>query len=223
MKILYFVAIVLLTSCTSSLVYSPSVGVTNNKIEKGDVNLQAAFELLPETIPKEIEDNYSKGMNLGFAYGINDKISLKLRAWSDLKTYTDTFSEAFRHGYSAGLMFDFTDDKGGWIFYPRVGILFDDNSVDGGGISFNSLYKMQVNKTLSLYGGVGLVLGWRDISSEVEKKEYGYGLLFNIGSSFDIYKGLGINFELNPVYQLNMYDEVNHFLVAPSIGFYYHI
>jgi hypothetical protein len=219
MKILYFVAIVLLSSCTSSLVYSPSVGVTNKKIEKGDINLQAAYELLPETRPDRVEDNFSNGLNLGLSYGLTENTSLKLRGWNDMVKYPKNF----RHGYSAGLMFDYTEKGSGWLFYPRVGILFDDNTVDGGGISFNSLYKMQVNKTLSLYGGVGLVLGWRDISNEVEKKEYGYGLLFNIGSSFDIYKGLGINFELNPVYQLNMYDEVNHFLVAPSIGFYYHI
>jgi hypothetical protein len=219
MKIIYIVILTLLFSCTSSLVYSPSVGVSNKKIDKGDVNLQASYELLPETRPDKVDDKYSNGMNLGLSYGFTDNASLKLRGWNDMVKYPNDF----RHGYSAGLMLDYTENGNGWLIYPRAGILFDDNSVDGGGISFNSLYKMQVNKTLSLYGGMGLVLGWRDISNKVEKKQYGYGLLLNLGSSYDIYKGLGINFELNPVYQLNMYDDVNHFIVAPAIGFYYHI
>ncbi len=215
--LLLILSAILLSSCTSSLVYSPSNGITNKKIEKDEFQAQGGYELLSETRPDELSKEYpeaARGLSLGLSYGIKDNIALKLRGWNDLLDEYQTI----RHGYSFGFLIDNSNEKQGWVFYPRIGMAFDENSVEGGGVGFNTMYKYNYNNLLGGYVGGGVLIGWRDIIKE-ENPQYGFGIMGNIGFNYKFYKSLTLNLELTPLYQINQYDETTNFIVSPHIGF----
>ncbi|MGB3549031.1 MAG: hypothetical protein WBA17_18800, partial [Saprospiraceae bacterium] len=46
-----------LTSCSPSLIYSPSINLTNESLKSGEIDLSGGVELLPETRPDAIRGN----------------------------------------------------------------------------------------------------------------------------------------------------------------------
>lgn len=205
-----------LIGCAESLVYSPSISLQEKKIKKGEFVANGSFELLPETRPERAESGLSEGLAYGLSYGVDENSSIRLKGWNSINSGSISH---YRHGYSIGYMIDNSENSTGFIHYPRFSFVLDENSIEGGAISFNSVYRKKFTNVFALYGGGGLVLGWRDVINEV-KNQYGYGVLINFGASYRVYKNLGINVELNPVFQINRFDENTNFLTSPSIGFY---
>lgn len=205
-----------LIGCAESLVYSPSVSLQEKKIEKGEFVANGSFELLPETRTQNVESGLSEGLAYSFSYGISENESVSLKGWNSIDS--GPISQ-YRHGYSIGYIIDKSENSTGLIYYPRVSFVMDENSIEGGGLSFNTIYRKKLTNKFSLYGGGGLVFGWRDIINE-NNNQFGYGILLNLGASYRIHKYVGINLELNPIYQVNRFDEKSQFLTSPSVGFY---
>ncbi|MBK8626642.1 MAG: hypothetical protein IPN86_14065 [Saprospiraceae bacterium] len=49
----------------------------------------------------------------------------------------------------------------------------------------------------------------------------GFGLLFNTGIVWDISPSLRLNMEINPVYQINTFENNQKFVISSTLGFGY--
>lgn len=145
---------------------------------------------------------------------MTENSALKLRAWNDL--YDG--NKIFRHGYSLGILIDKSNEKQGWVFYPRIGMIYDENSVQGGGVALNSMYKYKFSKNFGGYLGGGILFGWRDVIKE-DIPQYGYAIMGSLGANYRFFKNIALNLELTPIYQINRYSKTEHFIISPHIGF----
>lgn len=210
-----------LISCSKSLVYSPSINLTTKPLKEKEIDVQGGLELLPEARPEALGGSPTTlGLTGQFSYGFTDKFNLSVKAWLDVEE-----REAFtRLGYSLAAQFIKPMGEGNsLIFLPRIGIALNGSNVNAYGIGASAVYQAELNENLSWYGGLGWLWGFRKLEqmtndNNEEKLPMGIGLMGNLGLSWQLFDAFRLNCELNPIYQVNAFDENTQFLVAPSIG-----
>jgi len=225
-QFLFYIAITLLaTSCAKSLTYSPSLNLPVQPLEKKEIDFQGGVELFPESRPDQNEiDNNSLGFHFMASYGISDKFNLSAKGWFDT---SDEFDGGIRPGLSlTGQFIKELSPSSNLLFVPRVGMA---NLGDGYGISTSVVYQKTANQKLSWYSGFGLGWGFSSLnktsynSNQAPTYPFGYIAMANLGLGYNLTSALRLNCELNPIYQINTFDDVTHLLVAPSIGLGYTI
>lgn len=222
LQLLVFAA--LLTSCSPSLTYSPSYNLSHGALEKDKVDLSGGIELLPETRPDEVNGvSTTLGYNFRVAYGFRENFNMNVKAWGDIQ---GPFNSG-RGGYALSAQFikDLADNKR-LLFIPRAGFATGGFNVGGYGIGFTTLRQHDLNSRFSWYTGGGLMWGFNELEAELNafgrsEIPMGYALKANLGLVYEIADHLRINAELNPIFQLNPFDEVNHFIIAPSLNLGY--
>lgn len=216
----------LFTSCSPSLVYSPSIGLTNKPLKDKQIDLQGSVELFPETRAEVLNTkNTSLGASGQLSYGFSDKFNLTLKGWIDIEGRKNTL----RSGYSlTGQFLKPIDAHSRLIILPRVGIALSENDVSGYGLGSSVIYQKSIYRNLSWYGGAGLFWGFRSLEKEFtvareERFPMGLGIIGNLGLGWQLSKSIRLNAEVNPIYQLNNFDKNTQFLVSPTIGIAYTI
>lgn len=216
----------LLTSCSRSLVYSPSINLTNKPLKEKEIDLQGGAELLPETRPEELQGNQTTlGLSGQFSYGFSDKFNLTIKGWADIEGR----ESLIRSGYSLnGQIIKVLSERDRVIILPRIGIALNGNDITGYGLGTSMIYQNSINQKLSWYGGAGLLWGFRylekDINSDNEEKiPMGFGVVGNLGLVWQLSNHLRLNCELNPIYQINPFDNNSQILLTPSLGIGYTI
>jgi hypothetical protein len=193
--------------------YSPSLDIPMNPLGKNQVDLQAGVGLFPETRPHEFDDKNTTLAAFGLlSYGITNNFTLSGKAWSDIERII-----AFRVGFALSGQYTVPiSDQSRLILIPRLGFATSDIFGYGQGVGFSTVFQQEIEQNYSYYLGLGSVWGWVDKTSEG-----GIGLLAHIGFSRRLSDSFWLNFELNPVYQINYYDNKQPFLVSPtlSLGF----
>lgn len=225
-NITILVLIVLLSSCAKSLVYSPSVNLTNQPIQEKEIDLQGGVELLPETRPEELEGSQTTfGFNGQLSYGFSEKFNLTIKGWADLEGR----EALIRSGYSLNGQFIKTlNERRRIIILPRVGIALNGNDISGYGLGSSVIYQNSINQRFSWYSGAGLLWGFRYLEKESnsnneEKLPMGFGIVGNLGLGCQLSSSIRLNCELNPIYQINTFDENSQILLSPSVGIGYTI
>ena len=216
----------LLTSCSKSLVYSPSINLTNHPIQEKEIDLQGGVELLPEARPEELNGNQTTfGFSGQMSYGFSEKFNLTIKGWADIEGR----ESLIRSGYSlTGQFIKSLSERKRVILLPRIGIALNGNDITGYGLGTSMIYQNSINQKLSWYGGTGLLWGFRylekDTNNENEEKiPMGFGILGNLGIGWQLSNNIRLNCELSPIYQINTFDENSQFLLSPSIGIGYTI
>jgi|GEM_PF-1071557 len=212
------------TSCSKSLVYSPSINLANQPLREKEIDLQGGVELLPETRPEVLQGNQTTlGISGQLSYGFSDKFNLTLKGWADIEGRENLV----RSGYSLnGYFLKTIGEDSRVIMLPRLGIALNANEISGYGLGTSVLYQKAINQNLSWYGGVGLLWGFRYLEKETnseneEKLPMGLGIVGNLGLGWQLSNAIRLNFELNPVYQINTFDKNTQILLSPSIGIGY--
>jgi len=213
-----------LTGCSRSLVYSPSINLTNKTLKAKEVDLQGGVELMPETRPIALLGNQTTlGLNGQLSYGFSDKFNLTIKGWVDVEGRENLY----RSGYSlAGQFVKTISEDSRLIVLPRIGIGLSGNIISGYGLGTSAIYQKSINQNLSWYGGAGLLWGFRYLGTDLnaqneEKIPMGIGLMGSMGVGWQLSDGLRLNCEINPIYQINTFDENSQILVSPSIGLGY--
>lgn len=216
----------LATSCSRSAVYSPSLNLPNKTLQKKEIDLQGGFELLPESRPHNLQGNKTTlGLNGSITYGFSNKFNLAMKSWIDI----DGRSNFVRSGYAlTGQYIIPRSELASLIVIPRIGIAAQDTDISGYGIATSIIYHKIVSTSFSTYGGLGFAWGFEDLSKrenvfDKEKLPMGFGLISNFGLSWEFSKHMRINIELNPIYQINTFDEQNDFIISPQLGIGYTI
>jgi hypothetical protein len=195
------------------MIYSPSLDIPMNPLSKNQVDLQGGVGLFPETRPHKIDDkNRTLGACGRLSFGVTNNLTLSAKAWSDIERL-----EEFRTGFAlSGQIIRPLSHHSRLIFIPRLGIATSGPLGWGQGVGFSTVFQQEIVQHYGYYLGLGSVWGWVDKTSEG-----GIGLLAHIGFSRRLSDSFWLNFELNPVYQINYYDNKQPFLVSPtlSLGF----
>jgi len=210
-----------MTSCSSSLVYSPSLQLDNKQLEKDEVSLSGNISTMPETRPNSFIDlgdpnGKPEKASLGFdgriGYGFSNSFNLEGRAWVD--------DEINRGGLALSSAFYFNENERlSYFFKPVIGIVIGDGSYEGMGLELPIGIVYDLSEKFYNYTGIGLAYGLRDTEvAENGNRQVGLGLLGHIGFGYNLNKVVSVKAELTPIQQYNFYNEVDHFIVSAAFG-----
>lgn len=208
-------------SCSKSLVYSPALNLPSKPLKQNETDIHAAVELFPETRPSANGSLTSTGISASLGYGFTEKFSMAGRIWFALQ------SGILRSGISInGHFIRRIDDDQRIIILPRLGVALEQNTIQGYGVSVSSVYSSKFTEKTAIYGGAGLLWGFHHLEQEVNalgtsKTPMGFGLLMHTGFIWDLTPSIRVNMEINPIYQINTFDNSQQFIVSPSLGFGY--
>jgi len=218
------ITIFLLSSCSRSLVYSPSVNLPNKMLDEGGIDLSGGIELMPETRPDSLIGSPTTiGLNGQITYAIRDLAHFHIKGWVDIEQRENLT----RSGFSMGWNFiKERNSESRIVFIPKLGIAMSGDDTQGLGLKFSAIYHQELSEKLSFYIGGGLIWGARSgdkiLNSEgIEKLPMGYGFIIHSGLAFEVVKGLRVNFELTPIFQINTFDKNQQLLLSPQIGIGY--
>ena len=220
MKQLYFLVAfaILLSNCSTSLTYSPSLNLPNKPLEKGAVELQGSAELFPESRPEKVDNNVTFGLNGKLGYAFSDNFGVSVNGWLD----AGNGSLDSRLGLAVNAQFiKHRSPTSRFIILPRFGFV---NFGEGYGLSNSVIYHKEASEKLSWYSGLGVAWGYSQLSKislssfEPPRYPFGYLAMGHLGMGYSLNSSIRVNLELNPIYQVNPVDNQNHFFVAPSLG-----
>lgn len=219
--IIFALLAILVSSCAKSLTYSPSLNLPNQPLKKKEVDLQAGLELLPESKPDEINASNSIGFHGTFSYGFSEKFNVSLKGWVD----TGANSEGMRPGLSlTGQFIRQINPTSKLLIIPRIGTA---DMGWGYGLSNSVVYHKSQTRKFNWYSGLGVGWGFYKLekfsynSNKAPEYPFGYIIMSHLGIGYNLSSSLRLNCELNPIYQINPFDEVNHLLFSPSVGLGY--
>lgn len=220
-KIFILIAAVLITGCSSSLVFSPSVNLPVTTLKKGEFDVQASAEFFPETRPDNVGSKTSIGGHLLLGYGLSDKHSIHGKGWLD---FDNKGMYATRSGFSINMvnqLWQF-NTRTKLLLLPKIGMVLDGKHRGGYGAELPVILHYHYQKNISVYSGFGFIYGLVDF----EKKEIhnrselqsGFGITHHLGTSIFLYRKLRLNAELTTLYQNNNFEDRSHLIFSPTIG-----
>ncbi len=219
-----FIGGVFLTNCSSSLVYSPSLNLPQQPLAEKEVDLNAGVEMLPETRPDftSSKDKSTFGLNGHIGYGFTNKFNMYAKGW-----ITKNDNNSYRSGFSMNGTFNFKiDDNSRYMLLPRIGILLDNQNISGYGASCLLIYQSKIIENLSFNSGGGVIWGYKNLfettNSIGERKiSMGFAIQGNAGVIYQISENIRCNLEINPLYQINTFDNKQNFVISPNISLGY--
>lgn len=103
---------------------------------------------------------------------------------------------------------------------PIGGIDFDEDiKVQGGGGHCPFVVCLDYWEFLTPFIALGPALGVRDILTDRNRKQWGWGIISNFGITFNFYKYIHTNVEIANIYQVNKYDHVSNVILVPAFSF----
>lgn len=162
----------------------------------------AGAELLPEArFPIDKEAPYNLGGFSTIALGIKNGSMVSMRSWIAEETF----------GVALGLHGRIPLNNPSSIFVSaRIG--FASNFLGmATGYGLQGTWHRKFNHHLALYSGMGVACAF-------EQNTYvGAAILSNTGISWEPANYLFLNVECTPLYQINTYDGINQFFIAPAL------
>lgn len=208
-----------LTSCSQSLVYSPASHVAEKQLQAQQVDFSVGVGMLPETRPLKNLDDATFGGTAAIGYGFTDAFNLTLSGWNVLAKH-----HANRGGMALSSRVHLANSAGYELFlYPRAALLFDGNEVNGYGVELPINVLKAWSPAVYSYAGVGIAYGTKAFQKETNSKgesamPHGYGIIGHVGIGWNITSQLRLTGEVNPIYQINGFDDTNNAVVVPSIS-----
>lgn len=216
------IGVTFLAGCSQSLVYSPAVNIPNKPLREDEVDLQGGVEMLPEARAENIGGNMTTfGLSGQVGYGFTDNFNMTVRGWADIEEREDYSRSGFALNAQFVKQLNLTSSL---IIVPRAGIAMYGDAVDGHGFGLSVFYHKELSEKLGFYGGAGGIWGFHQLMEKdrnekgVVRAQMGFGVISNIGISWQFFDNFRLNCEINPLYQINSFDQNEQFIVAPQIG-----
>jgi hypothetical protein len=223
-KVCFFnIAFMCLIGCASSSIYSPSIGLSNKRLEKKQVDIQGGFEMMPETRPHALYENGNSTLALcgQMGFGLGNNFNFYLKGWVGAENILDRYGASI-----AGQFINQTESGGMLIILPRIGFAADGPWIHGFAFGSSVIYQQKIIESMSYYAGGGLYAGFQDFEKKLNDKNayklpMGWAVICNLGLAWDFANNLRLNFELNPVLQINTFDEKKNLMLSPHLGIGY--
>lgn len=203
---------VLVASCRSSYVYSPGVQLPSSPLAKEQVDVRIHGEMSPETRPDAVDQRMALSGSAQLSYGFSDVFSLGTRAWLGYREGVTRFGNSLTATLRQSL-----DERSSILYMPSVGVVWDGNYMGGVGFGSNVTYFYQATSSVGIYGGAGFLYGLRE-SDAWGAAGNGWAITGTAGLSYSFSEMFSLNLVVTPLYQVSNYDNVSHFIVAPSLG-----
>jgi len=204
----------LLFNCTPSLVYSPSVNLPAEPLKKRSVQVLGGIGFLPETREHDVGESVALGGELTFRFGISDYFTMQFKGWKDFSDNLDESRSGF--SYTNIVLLNDAQSKYKVGFLPTFAFLFDGNGLEGGGAATQFGIWLPNNGVLHPYVAIGPGVGIRNL--EENPKEWGWGVLTNLGLALKISEHFNLNLEVAGIAQINEFEDKSNFVVAPSLN-----
>ncbi len=217
--ILLVICAIVLSSCATSLIYSPSTKLPSEPIKKNEIITHAGLGAFPETRPSQKGRYANLGVEAFVTFGISDDFALQGKIWFD--NYLLAEFDPRRTGISITGYINLSDLGEGyhWVLIPSANYMAGDGSIsgwiDGQGYAFLFGFWFPNKGILFPYASTGPIYGTHNF----EVGQWGVGAQFSIGTAIRFSSYLEANIELPCILQYNHYDQITHFIPAPSIGF----
>ncbi len=211
---LNFVCFLMFSSCTPSLVYSPSVNLPPAPLSKKKIQVVGGVGWLPETRPHRIGKETAVGGEFTFRYGVSDYFTMQFKGWYDL---SDNIEEK-RYGlsYSNIILLNDKNSRTRFGFIPTVAFAFGGRGLEGGGGAGQLVVWLPNHHKIHPYLALGPAVGIRNL--EEHPKQWGWGWVLNSGVALKLSKNIAVNLEVAGIQQINKYEGRSNFVVAPSIN-----
>jgi len=216
--------IVLLWSCSKSVVYSPSLNLSNKPLKEKELDLQGGVELMPEARTENLGGSKTTfGVSGQIGYGFSDKFSLGVKGWIDAQGRED----AARFGVALqGVVAHMTGPTKRLLLVPRIGLAFWGDQIAGYGLGASAVFQKELSEITAWHFGAGLAWGFRYLNEDTNaagenKIPMGFGLLGHIGFAWEFAPGLRLSADATPLYQINTFDKNQQFMVSPQLGLGY--
>lgn len=224
-------AALLLGSCSSnSLLYSPSINLPAEPLEKKDIQLGGSVGLLPETRPEKDYGGTSAAGEIYARYALTKDFTLQARSWVDFSRIDEFAFE--RGGYSFSALMVINARKRSAVtvgLMPTYGNLVNSNLdgntyIEGYGVSLPVVMWFNTQSKVKPYSSVAFLYGVRNGDKQESpidgtfRLQDGWALTTNLGMNYPLSDRVAINAELVPLYQYNRFEEIGHFLLSANAG-----
>ncbi|MEE9442731.1 MAG: hypothetical protein V3V99_08695 [candidate division Zixibacteria bacterium] len=219
LSFLIIVSSLISMGCTSSLVYSPTINLPVRPMTQKQAQFLGGVGYFPETRPEVTKEKTAFGGEATFRMALCDHYSLQFKGWKDLSENR----RDDRFGFSFGTMAIVKNSPNYKLsISPTAALVFGDGSLEGGGAGMPFSFWFTKFNSVNLYASVNPVFGVR--AQVREKREWGWGIITNIGTSILVKNHLTINLELSSVKQVNVYEDKRNNFLCPSvnIGYLFH-
>lgn len=217
LHLLLFPSIILFFyGCAPSLVYSPSINLPPKPLQKEEIQLLGGVGYFPETLPDRTPKRMAFGGETTIRYGFSNSFSFQMKGWYD---FSDNV-EKKRWGLSTAAIIVFNDSCDfRYGIMPNLAMVLADNSIEGGGGSLPFIFWFSRYNPLNIYFGFGPIVGFRDISNEMN--QWGWGLILNAGISIPIEDSFTINIEFAGIKQVNEFNGSKEYYFTPCLNIGY--
>lgn len=193
-------------------------------LQKRDFDIQANIGLFPEARPEAYANKKrtTLGSSFQIQYGFSDKFNMALKAWSDIESRE---YQTRAGGELSAQIIRPIDSKSHLIFIPHID--FTASSWNGAyGVGTSAIFHTQVSDRFAYYEALGIT--WGAAIEEKRSNELGelrqpggFAIHGNAGISWELLQNFRLNIEVNPIYQINIFDKNQQFILAPQIGLGY--
>ena len=213
----------LLSSCSSSLVYSPALSLPTQPLSENQIDLQGGAELLPEARPSQYSGWAVPGISGRLAYGFSDRLAIGLRAWGDMSDW----DPSTRSGFSLNAQYHWERAPGRYLYLlPRAGIALSGSWIQGYGLSNSLVWQRKRSEKLAYYFGAGIAFGHAATirfsgNNGDNRQPIGFAGLVHLGLQWAFAKKAYLNLEANPIFLVNTYDQEQWLLLSPQLSIGY--
>ena len=201
----------------SSLLYSPSLVLSDKPLTEGKADVVAGAVALPETNPSIYGETIKYGYQVMLGYGFSDAVDAHL---AHLGEFVPSSFSSFRSGYSLqSRIRPDARENSQFEFVPRFSILFSSSSAKSYGFDVPFIYLKRFNTNTYMYLGTGPFFGIENFTQLFDTNlAHVYGLICHIAMGYNFAPSLRIMGEVNPILQENDFNRTFRFILAPSIS-----
>lgn len=198
--------------CTPSLTYSPSIHLPAQPLKKRNAQAMIGIGMLVESRPQFVDKPTAQGREIILRYGVSDYFTLQFKGWKDYSSNV----KGSRSGvaYSNLILLNSEEALFKIGFLPTGAFLFDDDGLGGGGGIFPVCIWLPAYKIIHPYFAIGPGIGIRDLTEG--RRQWGWGVILNVGASLQITRHLSTNIEVARIKQVNVYENRTDYLFTPS-------
>lgn len=158
----------------------------------------------------------SLGGEASIRFGISNNLMIQLKGWKDISNNLSIP----RYGFSFStltVLNDTSDFRFG--LFPTAAFVLSENDIEGGGGSIPLCLWYTKYYPITFYSAFGPAIGIRNITND--NNQWGWGLIFNLGTAIIIEDHLTVNLEISGIKQVNENNGYKSYFFSPSLNIGY--